>query len=138
MFNRDLMYICECYEEWPVGIDKLFYSDDGEVLGTGDRGTFNDYPRGVLKDPSSNENFIPADGYTYTGKDYTKEEFLACKEYLASKTTSTNTPVGEATSPVIEKIKLRIQEITKRHEMALQAELKPLLEVLQRNQGELS
>lgn len=55
---------------------------------------------------------------------------------MFNKSNLTNTPVGEATSPVIEKIKLRIQEITKRHEQALADELKPLLEVLQRNQGE--
>ena len=129
MFNKDLMYICECYEEWPVGMDKLFYSDDGEVIGSGGyRCTFKDYPKGVLKDPSSNENFIPAKGHTYTGQDYTKEEFLACKEYLAKQETSSN----DSTDPVIEKVKLRIQEITKRHEQALAEELKPLLEVLQR------
>lgn len=33
---------------------------------------------------------------------------------------------------VIEKVKLRIAEITKRHEQALQDELRPLLAVLQR------
>ena len=128
MFKKDLIYICECYEVWPVGVTKLFYSDDGEVIGSGDNFIFKDWPDGVLKDPSNNENFIPAEGHTYTGQDYTKEDFLACKEYLAKQ----NTPVDYSTDPVIEKVKIRIKEITKRYEDALAEELKPLMEVLQR------
>lgn len=42
------------------------------------------------------------------------------------------TSVDDSTDPVVEQVKLRIQEITKRHEQALQDELKPLMEVLQR------
>ena len=128
MFNKDLIYICECYDEWPSGISKLFYSDDGEVIGSGSHGEFRDYPDGLLKDPKNNDNFLAAEGLTYTGQDYTKDDFLACKEYLAKQEAS----VDDSTDPVIEKVKLLIAEITKRHEQALQDELKPLLEVLQR------
>lgn len=128
MFKKDLIYICECYEEWPSGINKLLYSDDGEVIGSGSNGVFSDYPSGVLKDPENNDNFIADEGYTHIGQDYTKEEFLACKEYLAKQDTS----VDDSTDLIIKKVKLRIQEITKRHEQALQDELKPLMEVLQR------
>ena len=42
------------------------------------------------------------------------------------------TSVDDSTDLVTEKVKLRINEITKRHEQALQDELKPLVEVLQR------
>ena len=128
MFEKDLIYICECYEKWPEGVSRLFYCDDGEVLGSGVIGTFSDYPNGVLQDPKSNPNFVAKEGYTHTGKDYNLEDFLKCKEYLATL----NTPVDDSTDPVIEKVRLRIQEITKRHEQALADELKPLIEVLQR------
>ena len=133
MFEKDLIYICECYEDWPEGVSRLFYCDDGEVLGSGGVvGTFSDYPDGVLQDPKSNSNFVAKEGYTHTGKDYTQEGFLKCKEYLANK----NTHVDDSTDPIIEKVKLRMQDITKRHEQALADELKPLIEVLQRR-GEI-
>ena len=126
MFDKDLIYICECYEDWPKDIDLLFYCYDGEVLSRGGV-SFTDYPQGYLK-PKSNPNFVAKEGFTCVGKDYTKEDFLKCKEYLATF----DNPVDDSTDPVIEKVKLRIQEITKRHEQALSDELKPLLEVLQR------
>lgn len=43
-----------------------------------------------------------------------------------------DTSVDDSTDLVIKKVNLRILEITKRHEQALQDELKPLMEVLQR------
>lgn len=128
MFDKDLIYICECYNEWPKGITKLFYSDDGEVSGSGTGGIFEDWPEGVIKDPINNVNFVQEEGFIHIGKDYTKEDFLKCKEYLATL----DNPVDDSTDLITEKVNLRIQEITKRHEQALSDELKPLLEVLQR------
>ncbi|AKO61099.1 hypothetical protein AXI76_gp198 [Pseudoalteromonas phage H101] len=128
MFNKDLIYICKCYEEWPSGVDSLLYSNDGEIIGIRSNDVFSDYPDGELKDPKNNDNFLAAEGHTCIGQNYTKEEFLACKEYLAKQETS----VDDSTDPVVEQVKLRIQEITKRHEQALQDELKPLMVVLQR------
>ena len=124
MFNKDLMYICKWVDEIPDGTTVRLDSD-GEICFMGEY--FKDfYPESVLAE--NHPCFIPACSFMHTGKDYTREDFLACKEYLATL----DAPVEGGTDLVVEKVKLRVQEITKRHEQALADELKPLIEVLQR------
>ena len=121
MFKKDLIYICEYVDEWVDSyITHVRLDCDGEICFLDYTTQYDFYPEG--EDVTHNFKHFE------DGKDYTKEEFLACKEYLAKQEAS----VDDSTDLVIKKVKLRIQEITKRHEQALQEELKPLVEVLQR------
>lgn len=123
MFNKDLIYICEMVNKIPEGAFGVRLDRDGEICF--DEPIYNFYPEDMCT--GTHPKFTKYLTLN-TGKLYTLEDFLACKEYLVKQETS----VDDSTDPVIEKVKLRIAEITKRHEQALQEELKPLLEVLQR------
>lgn len=126
MFNKDLIYICEWVGEWPEEAGHVRLDCDGEVCFDTPWGDF--FPEGIYYH-EHHPSFIARNIARGTvGYRYTKDEFLACKEYLDKQ----EAPSNDSTDPVIEKVKIRINEITKRHEQALADELKPLLEVLQR------
>ena len=127
MFNKYLVYICEWVNKWPEEADHVRLDCDGEICFDTNWDDF--FPEVTHYFPNYHPQFIPRNtGKGRVGFNYTKDDFLACKEYLTKRETS----VDDSTDLVIEKVKLRIQEITKRHEQALQDELRPLLEVLQR------
>ena len=128
MFKKDLIYICEWVDELPEGVTSVRLDGDGEICYSEGHRRLDFYPDLFLVERELHPCFIPDENCIHVGQDYTKEEFLACKEYLAKQEAS----VDDSTDPVVEQVKLRIQEITKRHEQALQEELKPLVEVLQR------
>lgn len=130
MFERDLIYICKHVDEWPNECYAIRLDSDGEVCFIGS--DFKDfYPEGQLSG-EVHLCFVSCGDAVVWGENYLKEDFLKCKEYLANR----NNSVDDGTDPVIEKVKLRMQDITKRHEQALADELKPLIEVLQRR-GEI-
>ncbi len=132
-FNKDLIYICKHVSEWPDSqTATIYYCMDGEILGLGKEigeQTFDLYPEGSMG--HSNPNFIPdlENGFKVCGKEYSKEEFLACKEYLYRQG---NPSVAELQDVVSEKVKSRIKEIRKRYTEDYKREITPLLEVLQR------
>ncbi len=123
-FNKDLIYICKHVEGWPYECYSVRLDSDGEICFN--RDIYDFFPEGRCS--GSHPNFIKY--FTlYTGQEYTKEEFLACKEFLYRQG---NPSVAELQDVVSEKVKSRIKEIRKRHTEDYKREITPLLEVLQR------
>mgnify|MGYP003646297335 CR=1 FL=1 len=125
-FKKDLLYICKYVDEWTEGVESVRLDRDGEICFYG--GKYLDfYPE--YKCPYY-DHFIPDRVYSNTGYEYTKEEFLACKEYLSQQ--EENPSVAALQDVVSEKVLSRIKEIRKRYIEDYRREITPLLEVLQR------